>query len=50
MSVFFEREGDQSIAKITVVQVFCYLQLKSFLTNTEAQPLLQLRQWQKGDP
>lgn len=33
----FEREGDRSIAKIIVVQVFCYLQLKSFLTNAEAQ-------------
>lgn len=33
VSVFL-REGDRSIAKITVVQVSCYLQLKSFLTNT----------------
>lgn len=40
MSACFERERDQSIAAVTVVQVLCHLQLKPFLTNTDAQLLL----------
>lgn len=48
LSACLEREGGQSIGKITVVQVFCHLQLKSVLIITEAQPLIELRHWQKG--
>ena len=48
MSVCLEREGGRSTAKITVVQVFCHLQPKSVLIITEAQPLIELRHWQKG--
>lgn len=40
MSACFERERDHSIATVTVVQVFCHLQLKPFLTNIDAQLLL----------
>lgn len=43
------REGDWSIGKVTVVQVFCHLQLKPFSINIEAQPLLETRHRQKED-
>ena len=48
MSACFEREQDWSIATVTVVQVFCHLQLKPFLTNIDAQPLLMSIPWKEN--
>ena len=48
MSACFEREQDWSIAIVTVVQVFCHLQLKPFLTNIDAQLLLMSIPWKQN--